>query len=270
MRGRQPTEKREIQILKPDEREGMRRAGRFNAELMDFLRTQIREGITTAEIDRLAHDYTVDHGHTPACLGYRGYPNTVCTSVNEVVCHGVPNDYALRPGDIVNVDATTIVDGFFGDSSETFMVPPISDAARRLVQVTFECLFLGIHACKPFGRVIEIGRAIERHARMHRFSVVREYQGHGIGSKFHLDPGIPHYPLTEAAKWTLLPGICFTVEPMINAGNFKTEVDKKDEWTVRTSDRQLSAQFEHTVLMTERGPEILTLTKNGPQPGHKF
>lgn len=256
-------------ILNEKERAGMRAAGKFNAQLMDFLRPLVRSGVSTAELDEAAHEYTLQHGHKPACLGYKGYPKTICTSVNEVVCHGIPDGYRLRSGDIVNVDITTIVEGYYGDQSETFMIGEVSPAARDLVQTTFECLFLGIEAIKPFGKVIDIGRAIQRHAHARGFSVVREYQGHGIGRSFHLDPGIPHYACQSSAKHTILPGMCFTIEPMINLGTWETELDRGDGWTVRTLDRQLSAQFEHTILMTETGPEILTTTELGPRPGEQ-
>lgn len=254
-----------------EEREGLRKASRFNAELMDFVRPQVKPGVTTLELDRIVHEYTRDHGHTPACLGYRGYPKTICTSVNEVVCHGIPNEKPLCDGDIVNIDLTTIVEGWYGDSSETVLIGNVSAVAKQLVQVTFECLWLGIRALQPSCKVVDIGRAIERHARQNRFEVVREYQGHGIGREFHQEPGIPHYvPVTGASTFAIEPGCCFTVEPMINIGTWRTFVDTRDGWTVRTLDLQLSAQFEHTILMTETGPEVLTLTKNGPQEGHSF
>jgi methionyl aminopeptidase len=265
-----PVKQQQRVLLNERERQSMRNACSFNAQLMDYLRPHVREGISTGELDRLAEDYTRQHGHVPACLGYRGYPKTICTSVNEVVCHGIPGDYTLKSGDIVNVDITTIVDGWYGDQSETFLVGEVSDEARELTQVTFDCLWLGIHAIKPFCKVTDIGRAIERHAHAHRFSVVREYQGHGIGQSFHQDPGIPHYVPKHGPAPALLPGMCFTVEPMINAGDWRTELDRTDGWTVRTRDRRLSAQFEHTILLTETGPEVLTLTQNGPQEGHKF
>lgn len=261
---------RERVLLGEHERECMRKAGRFNGQLMDFIRPFVQAGITTGEIDRLVHEYTLDHGHVPACLGYRGFPKSLCTSVNDVVCHGIPGKYELKDGDIVNIDLTTIVAGWFGDQSETFLIGKVSEEARNLTQVAFDCLYLGIDAVKPFGRVSDIGREIERHAHANRFSVVREYQGHGIGQQFHLDPGIPHYVIKGAPSPALLPGMCFTVEPMINAGTWKTSLDKTDNWTVRTYDRRLSAQFEHTLLVTETGVEILTLTQNGPQRGHQF
>ena len=253
--------------LDEEERQGLRIAGRFNAELMDVLRPQMVPGTTTLQLDDLAHEYTRDNGHVPACLGYKGYPNTICTSVNEVVCHGIPQDIPLKEGDIVNVDLTTIVDGWFGDQSETFMIGEVSETARKLVQTTFESLFVGIRACKPGMRVTQIGRAIQKYAKERGYSVVREYQGHGIGRNFHQDPGIPHFPAMTSNRDIIHPGTCFTIEPMLNAGGWRTKLDQSDGWTVRTMDRKLSAQFEHTILMTENGPDILTLTQDGPQEG---
>jgi methionyl aminopeptidase len=264
-------QRKKIPIYTEEDQAGLRAAGRFNAQLMDFLRQHVQPGISTLELDRLAYEYTTDHGHTPACLGYKGYPRSICTSVNEVVCHGIPNTTPLKDGDIVNVDLTTIVHGWYGDQSEMFLVGVVSEEARRLVQVTFDALFVGIHAAQPFARVCEIGRAIERFAKQHGTEVVREYQGHGIGREFHQEPGIPHYyPKVGASQDILEPGTCFTIEPMINAGTWRTFLDSKDGWTVRTLDLALSAQFEHTILMTESGPEILTQTEQGPHPGHRF
>lgn len=256
--------------LSEDEREGLRQAGQFNASLMDFLRPHVVPGQTTLTLDKMAHDYTREHGHTPACLGYQGYPNTICTSVNDVVCHGIPNTRPLREGDIVNVDVTTIVDGWYGDQSETLMIGEVSPVARRLVQTTFDALWVGIRACRPDGSVSDIGRAIQQFAQQAGYSVVREYQGHGIGRQFHQEPGVPHFPSLTSNRDLLKPGTCFTIEPMLNVGTWKTRLNKKDGWTVRTQDGSLSAQFEHTVLMTEDGPEVLTLTADGPQEHHKF
>ncbi|MCA9035748.1 MAG: type I methionyl aminopeptidase [Planctomycetaceae bacterium] len=256
--------------LEEEQREGLRAAGKFNAQLMDFLRPHVKVGVTTDELDRLANQYTLDHGHTPACLGYHGYPKTICTSVNEVVCHGIPNERPLRSGDIVNVDATTIVDGWYGDQSETFLIDTVSPATKRLVQTTFDSLFVGIRACTPGCSVLTIGKVIQAYAQKAGYSVVREYQGHGIGRDFHQEPGIPHFPSLTSGRDILHPGTCFTIEPMLNIGNWKTRLDKRDGWTVRTVDGSLSAQFEHTILMTEDGPEILTLTEHGPQEGHVF
>ena len=253
------------------EQNGLRAAGRFNAQMMDYIRPYVKAGITTLELDKLAYDYTMDHGHIPACLGYKSYPNTICTSVNEVVCHGIPNKMPLRDGDIVNVDLTTIVDGWHGDSSETFMIGKVSDEARNLVQATFDSLYIGIRAVHPYGKITDIGQAIERYAKSKGVSVVQEYQGHGLGREFHQEPGVPHYvPKTGAPQVTIEPGMCFTIEPMLNLGTWRTMLDARDKWTVRTMDLSLSAQFEHTILVTESGPEILTQTKNGPQEGHQF
>ncbi|MBS0206060.1 MAG: type I methionyl aminopeptidase [Planctomycetes bacterium] len=258
-------------IYNEQDREGLRRAGAFNAQLMDFIRPFVKAGVTTLELDRKAYEYTLDHGHTPACLGYKGYPNTICTSVNEVVCHGIPNSIPLREGDIVNVDLTTIVDGWHGDSSETFLIEPVAEDARNLVQAAFDAMHVGIDAVNPGGKLMEIGRAIDRFARRHGYSVVQEYQGHGLGREFHQEPGVPHYvPKINPSQLILEPGMCFTIEPMINVGTWRTMLDKKDKWTVRTMDLSLSAQFEHTILVTETGPELLTVTEHGPKPGHQF
>lgn len=260
--------------LEPNERGGMREAGRFNAQLMDHIRTIIRPGITTREIDRQVYKFTRDHGHQPATLGYKGqkgnYPASCCTSVNDVVCHGIPGDYLLREGDILNVDVTSIVDGWHGDSSETFMVGQVSDEARKLVQCTHDCLWKAIRALSPGCRVSVIGDAITDYAHAQGYGVVEEYVGHGLGRKFHQPPTVPHVATDESRRTKILPGTCFTVEPMINAGTKDTLQSRRDGWTVRTKDGKLSAQFEHTILMTETGPEVLTLTQHGPQEGEKF
>lgn len=252
------------------ERDAMRAAGQFNAQLMDFIRPYVKAGVTTGELDRLIHEYTLDHRHTPACLGYQGFPKSCCTSVNEVICHGIPGNYALRPGDILNLDVTTIVDGWLGDQSEMFLIDDVSDGARNVVQCAFDCLYAAIAAVSPGCRVAEIGRAIVPLAHTQQFSVVREYVGHGIGRRFHQEPSIPHYPNRQSQLDRLHPGMCFTIEPMINEGTRNTVLDRSDGWTVRTRDGKMSAQFEHTILMTEEGPEILTLTQHGPQRGHQF
>lgn len=258
-------------FLTEEERDGIRAAGRFNAQLMDFIRPKIQPGIATESIDRLVEEYTRDHGHQAAAKGYKGFPKSICTSINEIVCHGIPDKTVLRNGDIVNVDLTTIVDGWHGDSSETFLIGPVSAEARRVTQVAFDSLYVGIESIQAYGKITDIGRAIERFARLNGMEVVREYQGHGVGREFHSEPGVPHYvPRTGASQEIIEPGMCFTVEPMINAGTWRTFVDSIDKWTVRTMDLALSAQFEHTVLMTENGLEITTLTKDGPQRGHRF
>ncbi|HEY1064892.1 MAG TPA: type I methionyl aminopeptidase, partial [Pirellulales bacterium] len=185
------TMRRSLDVLNEDEREHMRVAGRFNAQLLDFLRPHVKAGVTTNAIDKLAYTYTRDHGHVPACLGYRGFPKTICTSVNDVICHGIPDERPLQPGDIVNVDLTTIVNGWHADQSETFLIGDVSDEARAVVQCAFDCLWLGIDAIKPYGRIIQIGRAIRKYAEDRGYSVVRDYQGHGLGRKFHQEPSIP-------------------------------------------------------------------------------
>jgi methionyl aminopeptidase len=261
--------KRELQLVGAD-RDSMRAAGRFNSQLMDFIRPHVVPGVTTGQLDRMIHDYTRDHGHSPACLGYQRFPNSCCTSVNDVVCHGIPGPYRLREGDIVNIDLTTIVDGWFGDQSETFLIGEFSADARRVTQCSFDCLYLGIEAICPGGRVSDIGHAITDEAHKRGMSVVREYVGHGIGRRFHQEPSIPHFPNRQARLDRIEPGICFTIEPMINLGTRETMLDQSDGWTVRTRDGKLSAQFEHTIMMTEDGPEILTQTKDGPQPHHRF
>jgi len=260
--------------LNEAERDGMRTAGRFNAQLLDHLRTQIQPGITTGEIDKIILEYTYDHGHKPATMGYKVgnnlYNHACCTSVNDVICHGIPNKkQVLRDGDIVNVDCTTVVNGWHGDSSETFLIGECSQEARDLCTVTLRCLYAGIESIRPGGRISDIGAAIVSIARPLGYSVVREYVGHGLGRKFHQEPSVPHYPSPQATE-RIPAGVCFTVEPMINQGTRDTKLDKKDGWTVRTKDGKLSAQFEHSILVTEQGPEILTLTKNGPQPRHVF
>ncbi|MDA7979240.1 MAG: type I methionyl aminopeptidase [Pirellulales bacterium] len=261
--------------LNEEERDAMRRAGRFNAELLDVLRPHAKPGIKTIALDKLAYEYTMDHGHTPACLGYQQgrstppFPGSICTSVNEVVCHGIPSEYELHEGDIVNLDLTTIVDGWHGDQSETFLIGDVSEEARKVTQAAFDCMWLGIRAIKPGGKVNDIGRAIERHAYQLGLSVVQEYQGHGLGRRFHQKPDIHHFE-QEGDRTRIDPGVCFTIEPMINVGVWRTRGDDPDGWTVRTADGKLTAQFEHTILMTEQGPEVLTMTQQGPKEGHKF
>jgi methionyl aminopeptidase len=257
----------------------MRAACKFNAELMDFVRPHVLPGVTTASIDRLVHEYTLDHGHVPACLGYPGessaYPKSSCISVNDVICHGIPGPYKLEPGDIVNVDLTTIVDGWHGDQSETFLIgesEDIDDLSRTVTQCAFDCLHLSIRALEPGCRVSVIGETIVDHVRKTygKLGIVEKYVGHGIGAEFHQRPNIPHVPSSQARRDRLHPGFCFTIEPMINGGTIKSEMDRKDGWTVRTKDGKPSAQFEHTILMTEDGPEVMTVTKNGPEFGFQF
>lgn len=241
--------------------EGMRRAGAFNGELMDYIRPFVKEGVSTEAINRLVHDYTVKHGHRPACLSYRGFPKSVCTSINNVVCHGIPSEKELlHSGDIINIDLTTIVDGFYGDSSEIFMIGPVSDRARHLVMVTARALMLGIDAVQPGRPLCAVAEAIEPYVNAQGCSVVRQFTGHGIGTKFHEGFTVYHHRDPDAEPVTLEPGMTLTIEPMINLGGWEVTIDRKDGWTVRTKDGSLSAQFEHTVLVTEKGAEVLTLT----------
>jgi len=261
--------KRELYLVEC-ERDSMREACKFNAQLMDFVRPHVKAGVLTSELDALVSEYTLDHHHRPACLGYQGFPKSCCVSVNEVVCHGIPGDYEIQDGDIVNVDITSIVNGWLGDQSETFLIGNVSDEARQVTQCALDSMYLAIDALTPGCRVAEIGRAIISEANKYGYGVVREYVGHGIGRRFHQEPSIPHYPNRQAHIDRIHPGMCFTVEPMINLGTRETVLDRGDGWTVRTKDGLLSAQFEHTILMTEEGPEILTLTMGGPHPGHRF
>ena len=265
--------------LNQADRQQMREACQFNAQLLDFVRPHVCAGIQTQKIDQLVYDYTMDHGHTPACLGYPGehsaYPKSSCISINDVICHGIPSAYELKPGDIVNVDLTTIVDGWHGDQSETFIIGEehqVLGLAREVTQIAFDSLYAGIDALSPGCSVSVIGEAIvelvqQRHPS---FGVVEKYVGHGIGARFHQRPNIPHVPTRQSRQDRLYPGMCFTIEPMVNTGTERSQLDPHDGWTVRTLDGGLSAQFEHTILMTEEGPEILTLTKDGPQAGHTF
>jgi len=257
-----------VNIKTPEDIAGMRIAGRLAAEVLDFITDHIRPGMTTGAIDGLCHDYMVNvQGVVPAPLnyappGYQPYPRSICTSVNHVVCHGVPGDKMLRPGDVINVDITVIKDGYHGDTSRMFYVGPPPIKARRLCEITYECMWLGIASIRAGARLGDIGHAIQTHAERHGFSVVREFCGHGIGRKFHEEPQILHYG-TPGSGLELLAGMIFTVEPMINAG--RPEIRQLgDGWTVVTKDHSLSAQWEHTVLVTESGYEVLTLSAGTP------
>ena len=264
---------RKLQLTEK-ERDMMRAACAFNAQLLDHIRPHVKAGVKTSEIDDMVHDYTFSHGHVPACLGYAGdrgpFPKSCCTSVNEVICHGIPGDYVLKDGDIVNVDLTSIVDGWYGDQSETFVIGKVSDTTLKIVQCSFDGLYLAIDSIFPGCYIAEIGKTIVKEAQRYGFGVVDKYVGHGIGTRFHQLPNIPHVPTRESKRQRLFPGMCFTIEPMINGGTAHSICDPADGWTVRTADGKPSAQFEHTILMTEDGPEILTLTKNGPKKGHRF
>ncbi|MGE5240436.1 MAG: type I methionyl aminopeptidase [Bacteroidota bacterium] len=247
-----------VTIKSPEEIEKMRVAGRLAADVLRMIRPHVQPGVTTGELDRICHDFIVNEQQAiPAPLNYRGFPRSICTSVNHQVCHGIPGEKTLKKGDIVNIDITVIKDGYHGDTSKMFFVGEPSIQARRLVQVTHECMLQGIQMVKPGTRLGDIGHAIQNHAEAHGFSVVREYCGHGIGREFHEDPQVLHYgqPGTGMA---LVPGMTFTIEPMINAGKKEVKL-LPDNWTVVTRDHSLSAQWEHTVLVTQNGYEILTL-----------
>jgi methionyl aminopeptidase len=235
---------------------------------MDYMRPFVKAGVSTLELDALAHDYTGKHGHTPACLNYKGYPKSICTSINNVVCHGIPSPKEiLKDGDIVNVDLTTIVNGFYGDSSETFMIGKAGDDAKHLVKVTAKAMLLGIAACRPGSPLQAIAQAIEPYVTSQACSVVHQYTGHGIGTQFHEHFSVYHHIAEDGDDVVLEPGMTFTVEPMINLGGWEVTTDPHDKWTVRTKDGSLSAQFEHTVLVTAGAPEILTLTPSQKTAG---
>jgi methionyl aminopeptidase len=214
--------------------------------------------MSTLEIDKLVHDYTVSHGAIPAPLNYDGFPNSVCTSINEVVCHGIPSeDEILEEGDIINVDVSTILDGYYSDASRMFVIGQTTHEKQRLVDVAKECLLIGMEAAKPFGFVGDIGNAIQRHAHKNGFTVVRDLCGHGVGLKFHEEPDVEHFG-RKGTGMLLVPGMVFTIEPMINMGGWEVFVDEDDGWTVVTEDELPSAQWEHTFVMTETGLEILS------------
>ena len=245
-------------IKTPEQIEGIRRSGVVNTGVLDLIEKEIHEGMTTAQIDRLVFDYTVSHGAIPAPLNYEGFPKSVCTSINEVVCHGIPSEKEiLRDGDIINVDVSTILDGYFSDASRMFMIGNVSPEKRRLVEVTKECLEIGMEAAKPFGFVGDIGNAIQHHAEKNGYSVVRDLCGHGVGLKFHEEPEVTHFG-RKGTGMLLVPGMVFTIEPMINMGRYDVYIDSDDDWTVLTDDGLPSAQWEHTFVMTETGLEILT------------
>jgi len=261
-----------VTLKSPAEIQKMRIAGRLAAEVLDYIGPLIRPGITTAEIDRLCHEYMLkEQDSTPAPLnyappGYQPYPKSICTSVNHVVCHGVPGEKKLKPGDILNVDITVIKDGFHGDTSRMFYVGQPSIQAKRLCEVTLECMWRGIEAVKAGAHLGDIGHAIQIYAEQNGYSVVREFCGHGIGRKFHEEPQVLHYG-RPGAGLKLEAGMIFTVEPMINAG--KADIRQlADGWTIVTKDHSLSAQWEHTVLVTDAGYEVLTLSAGtAPRPG---
>jgi methionyl aminopeptidase len=250
-----------IKLHGPESFEGMRRAGRLAAEILDALAPMVQPGVSTEDIDNVVRQMTLDGGAVPATLGYRGYAHSSCVSINHVVCHGIPSDKTLKDGDIVNIDVTPLLDGWHGDSSRMYLVGDVSLKARRLVDVTHECLMLGIEQAKPGNRLGDIGAAIQRHAEGHRYGVVREFCGHGLGRLFHDAPEVIHAARAGTGP-ELRPGMFFTIEPMINLGKPPVKL-LDDGWTAVTRDRSLSAQFEHSIGITEDGCEIFTLSPKG-------
>jgi methionyl aminopeptidase len=276
-----PRATNEIKLYGPDAFVGMRKAGRISAECLDMLIPYVVPGVSTAKLDNLAREYLLDHGSTPACLFYKGYRHTVCTSVNHVVCHGIPGPKVLKDGDIVNIDVTGIVDGWHGDTSRMYSVGEVKRKGLRLMDVTYECMMKGIAAVKPGARVGDIGAAIQAHADQFDYSVVEAFCGHGLGRVFHDAPNILHFhkkrpsrlrdaePEEDARErgLPLLPGMLFTIEPMINLGKVDVAL-LSDGWTAVTRDRSLSAQYEHAIGVTETGYEIFTQSPTGQHTPH--
>ena len=248
-----------VSIKTAEEIEKMRRAGALAADVLKMIEPHVKQGVTTDELNTLCHDYMVNELQvTPAPLNYHGFPKSICTSINQVVCHGIPSEKKLKSGDIINIDVTVIADGFHGDTSKMFLVGDVPVQTQRLCRVTQECLYIGINQVRPGARLGDIGSAIEAHAKKHYFSVVREYCGHGIGTVFH-EPELQVLHYGKAGTGLVLePGMTFTIEPMINAGRRHVKL-LGDKWTVITKDRRPSAQWEHTLTVTETGYEIFTL-----------
>jgi methionyl aminopeptidase len=238
--------------------EGIKKSAEINNGLLDLISENIKEGMTTEEIDKLAYDYTVSNGGIPATLNYDGFPKSICVSINNEVCHGIPSkDVIIKNGDIVNVDATTILNGYYSDASRMFMIGEVNEEARNLVQVTKECLNKGLEVVKPWGFLGDIGAAIQEHAESNGYSVVRDFGGHGVGLDIHEEPFVFHFG-KRGTDMVLAPGMVFTIEPMINAGSHEIFIDENDGWTVLTADGSLSAQWEHTILVTEEGIEVIS------------
>jgi len=244
-----------------DDFDGMRKAGRFAAELLYYITPFVQPGVTTEEIDRLCHDYTVERGAVPAPLNYKGFPKSICTSINHVVCHGIPGDRTLREGDIVNIDVTPIVDGWHGDSSRMFPVGKINKKAERLIQATYDSLMRAIDVVRPGATLGDIGHAVQSYVEPMRFSVVRDFCGHGLGRVFHTPPSVLHYGNPGEGP-QLVEGMFFTIEPMINAGKPDCKI-LADGWTAVTRDKSLSAQFEHSMGVTSDGCEVFTISPAG-------
>nr|WP_067292914.1 type I methionyl aminopeptidase [Marinobacterium profundum] len=248
-----------ISIKTPEDIEKMRIAGRLAAEVLEMIEPFVKPGVTTNELNQICHDYIVNEQKAiPAPLNYHGFPKSICTSVNQVVCHGIPNDKPLKNGDSINIDITVIKDGYHGDTSKMFPVGKVAPHIERLAEITQECMYKAIALVKPGAHLGDIGHVIQQHAEANHYSVVREYCGHGIGLEFHEDPQVLHYGRPGTGV-ELREGMIFTIEPMINAGKRHVKLSKKDGWTVETVDRRLSAQWEHMILVTADGHEVLTL-----------
>lgn len=245
-------------IKNKEQIEAIKESGKINTGVLDEVAKHIKAGMSTADIDKIVYDYTIAHGATPAPLGYGGFPKSVCTSINSEVCHGIPDEnIILKEGDIINVDVSTIKDGYFSDASRMFKIGKVSGAADKITDVAKECLEAGIKAVKPWGHLGDIGAAVQELAEKNGYSVVRAFGGHGIGLEFHEDPFVAHVGKKDQGM-VLVPGMIFTIEPMINEGEYDVYVDDVNEWTVYTADDSLSAQWEHQILVTEDGIEIIT------------
>jgi len=252
-----------ITIHKSEDFEKMRIAGKLAGEILDYITPFVEVGVTTDYLNDLCHNKIIENNAIPAPLNYRGFPKSICTSVNHVICHGIPSDKTLKNGDILNIDVTVIVDGWHGDTSRMYFVGnDVSIKAKKLTQITYECMMMGIEKVKPEIHLGEIGFVIQNHAEKHGFSVVRDYCGHGIGKVFHAEPSVLHYGKKNSGI-LLNEGMFFTIEPMINVGTFETLLSKHDGWTVTTRDKSLSAQFEHTIGVTKDGFEIFTASPKG-------
>jgi methionyl aminopeptidase len=252
---------RRITIYAPEDFAGMRTAGRLAAVTLDMIAAHVRPGVTTGALDKLCHEFILDHGAVPAPLNYRGYPKSICTSINHVVCHGIPGERRLEEADILNIDVTVILDGWHGDSSRMYVAGTPSTKARNLIDVTYEATMRGVHAVRPGATLGDIGHAIQTFVEGHRFSVVRDFCGHGIGRRFHEAPNVLHFGRPGEGP-VLRPGMFFTVEPMVNAGRPDVKL-LDDGWTAVTRDRSLSAQFEHMIGVTADGVEIFTISPAG-------
>jgi methionyl aminopeptidase len=242
-------------VKTPEQIEGIKRSAEVTKKVLDMVAERIKAGVTTEEINQWVHEFTIKNGAYPAPLNYNGFPKSVCTSINNVICHGIPDKTTLKDGDIVNIDVTSILDGYYSDASRMFMIGEVSETAKKLVKVAKECMYLGIEQIKPYTSLNNVGRAIEEYANKNGFSVVRDFGGHGLGIKFHEFPHVDHFSKNDKGT-LLLPNMVLTIEPMINEGTYECRI-LEDDWTVVTKDGKLSAQWEHTLRVTEDGYEIL-------------